>query len=102
MSDALVGQLTDGLPDSYLQGLKELYINFHGLLLPLPRNANYAHMLFAALEPRLFSLRTPHTFFSLYGPPDQEPERALARWEDDIGWMARSVSASTQCVVSSS
>ncbi|BGP44379.1 syntaxin binding protein 1 [Rhodotorula kratochvilovae] len=73
INDALVGKLTDGLPDNYLQGLKELYINFH------------------ALEPRVFSLRTPHSFHTLYGPPDQQPEAALARWEDDIGWMSRSI-----------
>ncbi|GAA6018634.1 hypothetical protein JCM10207_008988 [Rhodosporidiobolus poonsookiae] len=73
INDALVGKLTDGLPENYLQGLKELYINFH------------------ALEPRLFSLRTPHSFFSLYGPPDGPQERALQRWEDDIAWMSRSI-----------
>ncbi|GAA5858275.1 hypothetical protein JCM8547_004630 [Rhodosporidiobolus lusitaniae] len=73
INDALVGKLTDGLPDNYLQGLKELYVNFH------------------ALEPRVFSLRSPHTFFTLYGPPDGPAERALARWEDDIGWMSRAI-----------
>lgn len=35
INDALVGRLTDGLPENYLQGLKELYINFHGPS-PLP------------------------------------------------------------------
>ncbi|GAA6041593.1 hypothetical protein JCM8097_007759 [Rhodosporidiobolus ruineniae] len=73
INDALVGKLTDGLPEDYLQGLKELYINFH------------------ALEPRVFSLRTPHSFFTLYGPPDGPQERAIARWEDDIGWMSRAI-----------
>lgn len=32
INDALVGRLTDGLAENYLQGLKELYINFHGPL----------------------------------------------------------------------
>ncbi|GAA5827126.1 hypothetical protein JCM11251_001128 [Rhodosporidiobolus azoricus] len=73
INDALVGKLTDGLPENYLQGLKELYINFH------------------ALEPRVFSLRSPRTFFSLYGPPDGPSDRALARWEDEIGWMSRTI-----------
>ncbi|BGP12280.1 hypothetical protein JCM10213_000024 [Rhodosporidiobolus nylandii] len=73
INDALVGKLTDGLPEQYLQGLKELYINFH------------------ALEPRIFSLRSPHSFFSIYGPPDGGVDRALARWDDDIGWMSRSI-----------
>lgn len=39
INDALVGRLTDSLPEEYLQGLKELYINFHGpslVLLVLP------------------------------------------------------------------
>lgn len=31
INDALIGKLTDGLPEQYLQGLKELYINFHGV-----------------------------------------------------------------------
>ncbi|GAA5891833.1 hypothetical protein JCM8208_002906 [Rhodotorula glutinis] len=73
INDALVGRLTDSLPEEYLQGLKELYINFH------------------ALEPRVFSLRTPHNFQTLYGPPDQQPDHAIARWEDDVGWMSRSI-----------
>lgn len=92
VSDALVGRLTDGLPDNYLQGLKELYINFHGAFFSSPLPSTVLTPAIAALEPRLFSLRTPHTFFSMYGLPDAEPERALARWDDDIGWMARSVS----------
>ncbi|GAA5975062.1 hypothetical protein JCM11641_000015 [Rhodosporidiobolus odoratus] len=73
INDGLVGKLTEGLPEDYLQGLKELYINFH------------------ALEPRVFSLRSPHTFFSLYAPPDGPLDRALVRWEDEIGWMSRSI-----------
>lgn len=73
INDALVGKLTDGLPENYLQGLKELYINFH------------------ALEPRLFTTRSPRSFFTLYAPPDGPPEHAVARWEDDIGWTARSI-----------
>jgi syntaxin-binding protein 1 len=88
-----VGKLTDGLPDSYLQGLKELYTNFHGEQIFLPCLPFLrAHLLFStALEPRVFSLRSPNTFFSLYGPPDGNPDRAIARWEDEIGWMSRSV-----------
>ncbi|POY70532.1 hypothetical protein BMF94_6446 [Rhodotorula taiwanensis] len=73
INDALVGRLTDGLPESYLQGLKELYINCH------------------ALEPRLFTTRSPHSFFTLFAPPDGSVEHAVARWEDDIGWTARSI-----------
>jgi hypothetical protein len=45
-----------------------------------------------ALEPRLFTTRSPRSFFTLYAPPDGPPEHAVARWEDDIGWTARSVS----------
>ncbi|GAA5889143.1 hypothetical protein JCM5296_007177 [Sporobolomyces johnsonii] len=73
INDALVGRLTDGLPEHYLQGLKELYINFH------------------ALEPRVFSLKAPQTFYALYGPPEGRPEEAVMRWEDEIGWMSRSI-----------
>ncbi|GAA6059866.1 hypothetical protein JCM10212_007071 [Sporobolomyces blumeae] len=73
INDALIGRLTDGLPEQYLQGLKELYINFH------------------PLEPRVFSTKTPHTFLSLYGPPDGRPEDGVMQWEEDIGWMSRSI-----------
>jgi syntaxin-binding protein 1 len=36
VDDALVARLTAGLPDNYLQALKELYVNFHGPSSPLP------------------------------------------------------------------
>ena len=71
----------------------------------LPRSVPFAaagrltallHMLIkdlsTALEPRLFTTRSPRSFFTLYAPPDGPPEHAVARWEDDIGWTARSVS----------
>ncbi|GAA6011838.1 hypothetical protein JCM11491_000767 [Sporobolomyces phaffii] len=73
INDALIGTLTDGLPEQYLQGLKELYINFH------------------PLEPRVFSTKSPYTFMSLYGPPEGRPEDGMMRWEDDIAWMSRSI-----------
>lgn len=103
INDALVGRLTDGLPENYLQGLKELYINFHGrspspfpLLDASPRCCICSwKTAFAALEPRLFTTRSPRSFFTLYAPPDGPPEQAVARWEDDIGWTARSVSRYT-------
>lgn len=94
INDALIGKLTDGLPEQYLQGLKELYINFHGAFLrfALPPSEHEALILHSvALEPRVFSTKTPYTFMSLYGPPEGRPEDGMQRWEDDIGWMSRSV-----------
>lgn len=34
INDNLVERLTSGLPDNYLQALRELYTNFHGKLVP--------------------------------------------------------------------
>ncbi|ORY80259.1 Sec1-like protein, partial [Leucosporidium creatinivorum] len=73
ISDGLVERLTAGLPDNYLQALKELYTNFH------------------ALEARVFSLKMPRSFFTLYAPPEHSPQDSLQRWEDEIGWMSRAL-----------
>jgi hypothetical protein len=52
INDALVGKLTDGLPENYLQGLKELYINFHGRS-PFPFPRSNASSRCCASRPRL-------------------------------------------------
>lgn len=94
ISDGLVERLTAGLPDNYLQALKELYTNFHGTLHPSSASGAFAHTARSpptALEARVFSLKMPRSFFTLYAPPDHSPQDSLHRWEDEIGWMSRAV-----------
>jgi hypothetical protein len=54
INDALIGTLTDGLPEQYLQGLKELYINFHRTPPTLP---NLFHPMTTILTLSLHSSR---------------------------------------------
>lgn len=68
INDALVGKLTDGLPENYLQGLKELYINFHGTVEPalLPGPHRYSrHCQHSSRTSGLFPPHPAHLPFAL-------------------------------------
>lgn len=92
INDALVERLTSALPDNYLQALRELYTNFHGALLSALLREASLNFSCSALEARVFSLKMPRSFFTLYAPPEHSPQESLERWEDEIGWMSRAVS----------
>ncbi|SCV68091.1 BQ2448_212 [Microbotryum intermedium] len=73
IDDRLVGRLTSELPHTYLLALKELYLNLH------------------ALESRVFSLKSPHAFLSLYSPPGLKVEDSVARWNYEISRMSHTL-----------
>ncbi|KDE02370.1 hypothetical protein MVLG_07072 [Microbotryum lychnidis-dioicae p1A1 Lamole] len=70
IDDQLVGRLTSELPHTYLLALKELYLNLH------------------ALESRVFSLKSPHAFLSLFSPPGPKVDDSVARWNYEISRMS--------------
>ncbi|EGG12609.1 uncharacterized protein MELLADRAFT_114806 [Melampsora larici-populina 98AG31] len=75
LDDALVNVLTSSPAASYLRQLVELFTNIW------PE------------EPQVYTLRPPNprSLFTLYGPPERSVQDAIANWEDELGWISKSL-----------
>ncbi|KAG0146790.1 hypothetical protein CROQUDRAFT_656975 [Cronartium quercuum f. sp. fusiforme G11] len=75
LDDAFVHDLTASPASDYLRQLVELFTNIW------PE------------EPQVYTLRPPNprSLFTLYGPPERSVQDAVAAWEEEIGWISKSL-----------
>jgi syntaxin-binding protein 1 len=78
-----------------LRAFTELYCNFWGKLsLPSLRKCNAINLMISALEDRVFSLKTPSSFFTMFGNLGGAAagDLAMEAFEDDVQVTSRAVS----------
>ncbi|WVN87429.1 uncharacterized protein L203_102609 [Cryptococcus depauperatus CBS 7841] len=75
IDDSLAQRLTDSMPEGVLQAFTELYCNFW------------------AIEDRVFSLKAPWSFFTMFGAPGgiASADLAMEAFEDDVRVTGRSI-----------
>ncbi|KAI8450531.1 Sec1-like protein [Phakopsora pachyrhizi] len=75
LDDLLVERLTSSPASPYLRQLIEIFTNI------------------SADEPNVYTLRprNPRSLLTLYAPPQRSPRESLESWEDEIGWISKSL-----------
>ena len=97
IDDDLAQKLTQGMPPDILRSFVELYCNFWGELGTRKLSVRFSLLMleiFPALEDRVFSVKTPSSFFTMFGNPGGAASNDLAMeaFEDDLRYTGRHVS----------